>query len=273
MRTNVRGRILPAEIVNGTGYADLSNVVDALGLAELVCRLAGIPVRAGADGRPMVALRPLAEQAGLPHSYHSADDVFYIDSVGLPDLPAEPVGAVVKPWLPVTPVIASGPMDRSAGLLERVIRQFRFGVNPRYAVGQQGLGETYCNIAVWDVTRALGCELPHWVDSQGDPTGPGRGSELDANALILWVRNRGPGRGWRKLQTAAEALERANKGYPTVALWLNPGGIGHVAMVRPGTMHPTKGVPIAQAGAVNGDDLYLVDGFGNRGPIEFWTHD
>lgn len=279
MKTNIRGKVLPAEIIDGRGYADLQAVVDALGLAELVIRLAGshggIHLVKGTSGAPMVALRSLAEQAQLPHSYDGTDDTFYIDAQPLPALPAEPVGATTRPWHPVTPVIASGPMDRSPGRLERVLRQFQVETNPRYRRNQQGHDETYCNIYLWDSTRALGCEIPHVVNDRGESVPLGQGRELDANAVVRWMRQHGPSNGWRRLPGPVAALEWANLGRPVVALWeaVARPFIGHVAMVRPGTMHPTKGVPIAQAGATNCDDGYLVDGFGARGPIEYWAHD
>jgi hypothetical protein len=67
----------------------------------------------------------------------------------------------------------------------------------------------------------------------------------------------------------------ANQGKPAVVVWLNEGGIGHVAMVRPGQPDPERGVPIAQAGGVNFDDGYLVDGFGSHaaGAVEYYVHD
>lgn len=272
MKTNVRGKVLPADIIAGTGYADLGAAVDALGLAELVVRLVGIPVVDGANGRPLVALRVLAQKAGLIGLYREADDTFYIDPLPLPALPAQPVGHDVAPWHLVTPVIAGGPGERRPDLLERIIRQFRVAENYRYQANRQKQKETYCNIFVWDVTRALGCEIPHWVADDGEPSSPDRGRELDANAVHAWLHHRGADFGWRRVD-AAEALLWANMGRPAVAAWLNVGGIGHVTMVRPGDPHPTRGLPIAQAGARNFDDGFLADGFGARAGVEFWIHD
>ncbi|MFZ5815311.1 MAG: hypothetical protein ACOY93_08400 [Bacillota bacterium] len=268
MKLTVNGREIPAQVVdeNGTptGYAPVYQVLQAY----------GIPVRLGGSGEFLLGIRRFAEALDRPHRYDVTDHHFLIDSPPpVPPLPAEPVGAGVPPWLPVTPVIASGPGDRRPELLEAVLRQFRVAENYRYQPNRQGQDETYCNIYLWDCTRALGAEIPHWVNGRGEPAGPARGHELDANATIDWLRRLGPTYGWRSVRSAQAALERANQGYPVVATWYNPGGIGHVAMVRPGRPDPNRGIPIAQAGAVNGDSMYLADGFGSRAPIEFWTHD
>lgn len=275
MRARIRDRTLEAPVIDGRGYADLEAVVDALGgPAAILMTALGIPLTEQ-DGRLLVALRPLAERLQLPHQYNQADNTFYIDAEPLPPLPAlpeEPVGASVRPWLPVTPVIAGGPGNRSPELLELIIKQFRVATNPRYRPNQQGRQETYCNIFVWDVTRALGCEIPHWVGAGGGPAPVGQGRELDANGIAAWLQEWGRDFGWRRVRDAL-ALAEANAGRPAVAAWYNSGGIGHVAVVRPGQAHSIRGVPIAQAGARNFDDGYLADGFGDRGPIAFYVHD
>lgn len=57
---------------------------------------------------------------------------------------------------------------------------------------------------------------------------------------------------------------RADLGYPTVAVWFNSHGSGHVALLLP---HGR----IVQAGKSNGVML-LNQGFGNHKP-DFYTHD
>jgi hypothetical protein len=90
---------------------------------------------------------------------------------------------------------------------------------------------------------------------------------------VLWLCEHGPDNGWRG-RSAADALKAANAGCPAIVVWLNSGGIGHVAVVRPGDADPSRGVPIAQAGARNFDDGYLFDGFGSHaGTVEFYVHD
>jgi peptidoglycan hydrolase-like protein with peptidoglycan-binding domain len=170
-------------------------------------------------------------------------------------------------WLPTSPPVKGDPAARSAQLYDQVINQFAVGVNPRYA--QRG-GNTYCNIFLWDVTRAMGVEIPHWVDGAGNPQPPFSGRELDANDTHRWLNQHGARFGWRKVD-AAEAQVLANAGHPAVASWLNPGGIGHVGVVRPGQVGP-NGPALAQAGAKNFNQGSVFDVFPRNG-TEFWVND
>lgn len=249
-------------------------VAEALGgPVPILMTALGVPVTER-DGRLLVALRPLAERLNLPYQYSQADDTFYVDAIPeLPALPNEPVGAAVRPWHPVIPVITSDLANRGPELLDRVLQQYYVDRNPRYRHNQQGHGETYCNIYVWDCTRALGCEIPHWVDWAGSPAAVGAGRELDANGVVLWLRRQGLEYGWKEV-SGTEAGAAANEGRPALTAWLNPAGIGHVAMVRPGTAHPNRGLPIAQSGLTNADNIYLVDGFGRAtSEVEYYVHD
>jgi hypothetical protein len=262
MKLVVKGRDVPNNVRDEggspTGYAPLSALMEAY----------GIPV--GRDGQ--VPIRRFAEAMGRQLTYDGETKTSYLDASPLPHLPANPVGDVRSPWLPVTAPITSGPGDRRAPLLDLVIRQFRVATNPRYAQSQQGAGETYCNIALWDFTRALSCEIPHWVVGDGEISSPGTGRELDANGVVSWLRKTGAHYGWTSC-SSNEAHAAALQGRPAVAVWNNPGGIGHVAIVRPGDCHPQRGLPIAQAGVRNADDIYLVDGFGRAaGAVEFYIH-
>jgi hypothetical protein len=262
MKVIVNGTDVPARDIGSTGWADLVALVTALGAPLQVV-----------DGRLMVQLRPLLD-AGLPSAYDSATGTLTIGQAQpppLPALPTEPVGAGVEPWHPVSAPICSGPVGRSASLYERVIKQFQVVRNPRHA--PRG-GATYCNIFLWDVTRAMGAEVPHWVQSNGKPSTVGVGHELDANATVLWLDNHGPDHGWRRTD-AETAQARANEGKPTVAVWANPGGIGHVAVVRPYTGNLARGPAIAQAGETNFDDGWALQGFGlsRLSAVEYFIHD
>jgi hypothetical protein len=146
--------------------------------------------------------------------------------------------------------------NRSPEALAAVIDSAEVETHPRY---QPVGGQTWCNIFLWDVTRALGCEIPHWVGKA-----PHR-RELSANGICLWLRT--SQREWRRAG-AAEALAHAARGGPAVACWENPDGHGHVAVLRPCATE----IRIAQAGRVCFADGPLVRGFGSRRP-EFWIHD
>lgn len=177
---------------------------------------------------------------------------------------------VKKPWVTVNAPVTNAPGERDPRVYDAVLNQFAVGDNSRYAAGQQGKGETYCNIYVSDATRAMGAEIPHRVDAQGNPVATG-GSELDANATIQWIEQHGTQQGWRAV-SPEEAQRMANQGQPVVATFKNPGGIGHVAMVRPGEYSPQTGPTIAQAGAKNFNEGSATTGFG-RHPIVYYVHD
>lgn len=162
----------------------------------------------------------------------------------------------VRAWEPLNAPLKSREGLRTRALYDAVLDQLDVANNPRYA--RRG-GSTWCNIFVWDATRAMGAEVPHWY----------RGRELDANAMHRWLANEGPAQGWRRVG-ADEAQAQANLGRPAMATWYNPGGVGHMAMVRPGAV-TSRGPTTAQAGARNFNHGQLQDGFGHR-PAVFWVH-
>jgi hypothetical protein len=143
---------------------------------------------------------------------------------------------------------------RSAANYRAVIDQFQVESNGRYKVNKKGTGDTYCNIFVWDVTRAMGAEIPHYVDAQTDQprSYPDTGGVyyMTANKMGDWLDTTGRAYGWKRV-SAAEAQAYANRGCPAVTTWKNAVGHGHVQVVCPsdnGTYDPQKGVTIAQAG-------------------------
>lgn len=175
-------------------------------------------------------------------------------------------------WEEVTPDIVNKLSDRSPANYIAAAKQFEVETNPRYVRGHANPGvskETYCNIYLWDVTLAMSCEVAHWVDpATGVEVPKGKGVELSANGVCDWFSTHALKFGWMQCGKD-KAMERASTGRPTVVLWKNPGGIGHVAVVLPGTDF----VHIAQAGANNFFDQALVKGFGNVGPLVYYTHD
>ena len=193
-------------------------------------------------------------------------------------------------YLPVTAPITNDKSHRSAYDYAKVIDQFQVEQSERYQPG----GDTYCNIFVWDVTRAMGAEIPHWVlkqypgtsavDTQGKlAVASSMRDELNVNATVSWLKEHGEVNGWCRVD-ARMAQQMAAEGHPAVAVWANPqGGHGHVAMVRPGSVpHETsggpKGVAIAQAGGepLVLDATHLTHGFNDptlRKAIQYWYHD
>ena len=172
--------------------------------------------------------------------------------------------------MPVHPPLTNAPGARDPEVYAQLINQFAVGHNPRY----QPDGSTYCNIFVWDVTRAMGAEIPHWVNKTGDIAKPGAAGAwpILINASITWMHKFGVTQhGWKKV-TEAAAQKAANAGKLAVALWYNPVGThGHTAIVRPGEL-TALGAATAQAGAVNFNNRHRVDGFRKAIP-DFFIHD
>lgn len=169
---------------------------------------------------------------------------------GIPAKALTPVAASK----PVTPAVYSFPYNRSAALYNRVISQFSVETNPRYEVNKKGRGDTYCNIFVWDVTSAMGAEIPHYIDPKtGAPMkypNVSGARELSANGIYNWLHQHGEKYGWYQV-SAEEAQMLANRGQPVVASLKRSGMSGHIQMVCPsadGLYDPKRGVMIAQAG-------------------------
>lgn len=169
-------------------------------------------------------------------------------------------------WLPVDAPL-KGTLPRSRGQLLAVVAQFEVEKTARY---QRTPGATYCNIFSWDVTRALRCEIPHWVNSAGDPVPPGRGGELSANLTLDWLKVHGPRFLWTPC-SRDQAADAAERGEGSVAVWANPNPrrSGHIAVgvpaVEAGVFH------IAQAGFTCFTSAPLAKGFGSALPV-FFTH-
>jgi hypothetical protein len=188
--------------------------------------------------------------------------------------PTQPVGGGVPPWNPVFARRRSRIADRDPGTYEAVIDQFHVESNPRYVRNRAGRGESYCNIFVWDVTRAMRAELPHWVDDDGEPAAVQCGRETTANGVIEWLRAHGARFGWHPAG-ASGAQSWANRGRPSIAAWYNPAGIGHLAVLRPGSVDE-HGPLIAQAGEINAARVRAADAFGaawRRGEVIYFIHD
>jgi LysM repeat protein len=182
--------------------------------------------------------------------------------------------------VPVKPLITNTG-ERSAENYNAVIDQFNVASNPRYKIRNNN---TYCNIFGWDVTVAMGAELPHWINratnepytydtSKTYAQNADVARELNANSVADWVRDYGPNYGWRPA-TAQEAQAAANAGKPTIGVWKNTGGIGHVIVVRPNPTNDGE-IHIAQAGASNYNHGTLSNHASSkfRNGVLFYVHD
>jgi hypothetical protein len=193
-------------------------------------------------------------------------------------------------WLPLTAPTRNDKDRRSAADYAKVIDQFQVMKSERY----QPNADTFCNIFAWDVTRAMGAELPHWVlnSDQGKSAADADGKfavpqelreELDVKATVAWLGEHGNENGWRRVD-ARGAQQAAEEGHPAVAVWENPlGKHGHIAVIRPATASPQtgampKGPAIAQAGLapVIMEAKHLTDGVKDprlRAEAEYWYHE
>lgn len=172
-------------------------------------------------------------------------------------------------YLPLSAPLKGGPGKRSRGVLMAVVAQFQLETTPRYQPGPGS--QTWCNIALWDLTSALGCEIPHWADRlTGRPTSPLKGVELRANDIVGWLEAHGQEFGWQECPQKA-AAEAAEIGAVAVAVWRNPDPTrsGHVALLMP-AVEPGR-VYIAQAGGRCFTSEPLEHGFGHEHPT-FYRH-
>lgn len=185
-------------------------------------------------------------------------------------------------WKACDPTVTSDATDRSAALYAQVIAQFGVETNARYANNKKGTGDTYCNIFLWDVTSAMGAEIPHYVDAATgaprtypDVTGA---TELNANAIYRWLEEHGRQYGWIEV-TPEVAQAHANQGGPAVTSWYNSsGGSGHVQIVRPAeageAYDAERGPAIAQAGSKLLESATVRDVFSERAmaQLKYYIH-
>ena len=193
---------------------------------------------------------------------------------------ASQMGAVPSAsWQPSNPSLVSHVGERSADAYRAVISQFNVESSERYRVNKNGDNDTYCNIFAWDVTRAMGAEIPHYVNAaSGEPVqaGAANAKEMTANDMNDWLNTTGKAYGWVKV-SAEEAQNYANQGMPAVTSWKNPGGHGHMQVVSPsadGQYDESRGVAIAQAGRHLYNYNYSTAVYGSRTlpSVEYFVH-
>lgn len=173
----------------------------------------------------------------------------------------------------VTPLYTSQPGERNGAVYRRVLDQFNVENNPRYAVNKRGVGDTYCNIYVWDATRAMGAEIPHYIDPatyepRYYPDTKGA-RELNVPGMCDWLNKKGGEYGWFTVSDQ-QAQAMANAGYPVIALTQS-----HVSMVSPsadGQFDPKRGVAIAQAGSKLINSGYISQVYRNTGSVVYYAH-
>lgn len=178
-------------------------------------------------------------------------------------------------WETASPGLVNTAAQRAPSLYRAVIDQFDVENNARYAVKN---GNTYCNIFLWDVTRAMDAEIPHYTDpNTGDILETGQGGQaMTANRISDWLNTHGQRYGWVEA-TPEQAQMYANSGRPAVTVWKNPPGHGHVQVVCPaedGTYNAEKGVTVAQAGRRLRNYCYITDIYGSNtlSKVQYFVH-
>jgi hypothetical protein len=169
-----------------------------------------------------------------------------------------PAPGVTSPdvWKGLTPPVQSTPGHRSGALLQQVIAQFAVGANPRYE--PDAPGKSRGHIFLWDVSRAMGCEVPHFVGAR----------ELSVAQTCDWLRHEGPMRGWRKLNEQ-DLFKVAGEGFLVIAL---PRELKfkQLAVIEP---QPVGYKPLVTgAGLVRGSKLGAAEVLGVR-LLDFYAHE
>ncbi|MEW5741230.1 MAG: hypothetical protein AB1938_20070 [Myxococcota bacterium] len=160
-------------------------------------------------------------------------------------------------WKAVQAPVQSREGKRSRELLEQVIRQFAVATNPRY--GEDAPGRPRAHIFVWDVSRAMGCEIPHFVGAK----------ELTLAQTCDWLRHEGPMRGWKRVGEY-EVLDVVEQGQLVIAI---PKEIKVKLMAVVAPQDPPEDMKPRLTGAClkRGTGLTNLEAFGVR-PLDFFTH-
>jgi hypothetical protein len=213
--------------------------------------------------------------ASAPSSYSG-----YTGGVLGASLPSVSGGGAVLPtaeWIPTTPALVNTEPERSPEALRAVIDQFNVESAERYRPRRNG-SDTYCNIFVWDVTAALGSEIPHYVDpASGAPMSyPNTSGAREQGAIAMenWLETHGRRYGWRETD-ARTAQEYANSGRPAVT---TSSSAGHVQIVCPsqsGEYDPSRGVTVAQAGSRVYNYTYITNIYSQNGlnGVRYFVHE
>lgn len=180
-----------------------------------------------------------------------------------------------RQWEPVVADLRGSESNRAPDLLNRIVAQFDVMNQVRYAAVRDAVTQrlkTWCATFVWDVTSAMGCEIPHWIANPDQKmVGAVPRVEINANKRHEWLKTEGPTFGWLQVEEG-DARAHANGGCPAVASWLNEtGGPGHEAVLKPRAQGSVEATYIAQAGAHNFAYALLSAGFGSYKP-RFFIH-
>lgn len=161
-------------------------------------------------------------------------------------------------WKAVQAPLQSREGKRSRQIYDLLIKQFGVTVNPRYA--DDAPGKHRGHIFVWDVSRAMNCEIPHFVGAK----------ELTLAQTCDWVRHEGPMRGWKRV-SGDDIFTAANNGRLVIALPRET-RTKHIAVVAPQDL-PADGSPRLTGISLKRDvNVHPRDMFGSK-PVDCFYHD
>ncbi|MGV3620156.1 MAG: hypothetical protein ACO1OB_05040 [Archangium sp.] len=159
-------------------------------------------------------------------------------------------------WKAVPAPLQSVQGKRSEALYASVVKQFGVTVNPRYEEDAPGKGRGH--IFVWDVSRAMNCEIPHFVGAK----------ELSLVQTCDWLRHEGPMRGWKRANDY-ELLEGTSRGWMVVVMPKDR-SIRQIAIVAP---QKDEGKPrLTGVGLIRSDSATAKEMFGSN-PLECFYHE
>jgi len=169
---------------------------------------------------------------------------------------APPALTAIDTWKATIPPAQSMFGRRSKRGLLNVIQQFAAGHNPRYAPDANG--QSRAHIFVWDVSRAMGCEIPHFL----------QGRELSLAQTVDWMKMTSHTRGWRKLlpDTALKEVEQGNLGIVVP----KDKKLKTIAVLRPRSSDGVVRVAAAVPG--KGNEVSVHEALGTA-DIELYVHD
>ena len=161
-------------------------------------------------------------------------------------------------WKAIMAPIQSVLGRRSSVAYLNCIEQFAAGHNPRYRPGAGAASRMH--VFVWDVSRAMSCEVPHFV----------AGRELSLVQTVDWLRFEGHTRGWKKAN-AADAAAAADQGFMTLVIPRDPKRKA-IAVVRPGGVDARGQPKVACTHPEVGNQMSTQDAMACS-QFEFYTHD
>jgi hypothetical protein len=223
----------------------------------------------------------------------------FLGAITAPPPPAGPSPELIQTdvGIPINAAIRGNPLNPNPNLYAQVIDQFRVKTNPRYTVrdvNNDSKRDTFCNILVYDVTRAMGIQgglywLKGTVPDKGgtaevwDPI-PEADHDLTTKAKwkkeywptnaprqYEWLRsNKGKKFGWKQV-TPLQAQVAANAGFCVIS-----GGHGHVTVIRPGVLRTSPDgfddPKCSSAGGDNVDNVFNSNSFGKLGDVTYHVY-